>query len=68
MGTGDTQQQPSPVNVEGGASVVIATHSAGADGGTEEVVPLKSEQLTASQQAVVGAMEAAGVVSWREKF
>ena len=66
MGTGETQQQTSLVEVEGGASVAIATHSAGVAGGTEEVISLKTEQLTASQQAVVGAMEAAGVVSQRK--
>ena len=60
------QQQPSPVKVEGGASVVMAAHS-GAAGGVDEVLPLKTEQLTATQQAVVSSMEAAGVVSWRDR-
>ena len=63
---GETQQhkQQSPVKVEGG---VVASELARAAGGTEEVVPLKAEQLTASKQAVVGAMEAAGVVSQRKR-
>ena len=63
-GTGEVQQQSSPVKSDVAASVIIPGTS-GAAGGGDEVIPLNRDNLTPTQQAVVTTMEEAGVVSVR---